>query len=150
MQDPVTSATAIVGMVTGIIGAVLALWSIRRQIADDRVNLRVRMMCAMRTDQPGMFITVSITNLSKFPVSIQDAGVLVSTGQRIIFNESAIKAPYRMEPRTAVSFMAPADELASAPEFRHAACLYAQTACGEMHVGGHSDMRATVKNLLST
>lgn len=134
--DTLTLVVAIIGAVTGVLGTGIAFWTAYRQIADDKVKLRVG---------AGWFITpetretpslaISVTNLSKFPVTLRETGLLtqgdtmrsisirytLSTGGRF---------PVRMEPRTSISVYYDPGFLAS-PDNRSASCAYAVTDCEE-------------------
>jgi hypothetical protein len=131
----VTLVVAIIGATTGIIGTGLAVLSIYRQIDDDRVKLRVGVYFGMVAGPVPPFLMISVTNVSKFPITLRETGLLIDGGKRRSIHPDAMlnngnRLPIRMEPRTSVSVNYPPDFLTSA-ENQTAYCAYASTDCGE-------------------
>lgn len=133
-EEGITLSVAIVGALTGIAGLGLALWALRRQIDDDNVRLRVVATWAMHAGPRPResFLAVSVTNLSKFPVTLDEVGLLIDGGLRAISPDAVTNTggqlPVRMESRTSVSILFPPEFMRN-PEFRTARCAYALTAC---------------------
>jgi hypothetical protein len=76
--EPVTLGIAILGAVTGVIGIGLSIWAMYRELDRERVKLKVIPNLGIPVGQ-GYFphiLTVEITNLSVFPISIAQVGVL--------------------------------------------------------------------------
>lgn len=145
-----TFVTAIIGAVTGIAGTLLALWSIWRQLDQDKVKLRVEAKHAFLAAEPRVRrFCIEITNLSAFPVTIQEASVLRRDEKSraycfAYFTSTREQLPIRLEPRTSVSiFMHPEFHLSE--DFKASVCAYVKTACNEVF---HSD-RDAFKNFLS-
>lgn len=136
MQNQITLVVAIIGAITGVVGTGLAIWSLYRQVDQDRVKLRVGAMWGLAGHSPDSpFLTISVTNLSKFPVTLREAGLLIDSDKRRAIHPDAQtgdgrRLPIRMEPRTSLSLYFPPGFLKD-PRFATARCAYASTDCGE-------------------
>ena len=136
VADSITLSVAVLGAITGIVGTGLAIWSLYRQIDEDRVKLRVSPSCALSAADPNMpFLAISVTNLSKFALTVREVGVLLQDRDQKFIHPSAQlhngqTLPARMEPRTSISVYFPPDYLRD-DAHRTAYVAYAETACQE-------------------
>ena len=135
-SDVTTLVIAIIGAVTGILGTGISFWTAYRQVADDKVKLRVGASWAITSeaiDTP--FLVISVTNVSRFPITLRETGLLTQGDKmRSICIRTTLNTgerfPVRMEPRTSLSVYYPPDFLTS-PDNKTASCAYASTDCGE-------------------
>jgi hypothetical protein len=135
-SDVTTLVIAIIGAVTGVLGTGIAFWTAYRQVADDKVKLRVGASWAITpetVDTP--FLVISVTNVSKFPITLRETGLLTQGDKmRSICIRTTLsngeRFPVRMEPRTSLSVYYPPDFLTSTDN-KTASCAYASTDCGE-------------------
>ena len=145
----ITLAVAIIGAVTGITGIALAYWSIKRQVDNERVNLRIGTSWGMSSLDPRvLFFVISVTNLSKFPVTLREVGLLTDQKrQRAIHPHAQLsigeRLPLRMEPRTSISVHFPPDFLLS-DAITSVDCAYASTDCGETVESTGNDVKQMV------
>lgn len=138
--ETITLTVAIIGAVTGITGIGLSVWSLYRQIDQDRVKLRVGVSWTIEianiSESSGPpCLAISVTNISKFPITLSEVGLLLADNEtRLISPEaSTIRGetlPIRMESRTATTLVFPFEFMLN-PKLRSARCGYASTDCGE-------------------
>jgi hypothetical protein len=75
------AVTGVIGTVTGIIATVLGVYQYRRELDRERVKLRVAARRALSSDAPDTeFLSISVTNMSEFNVTISEAGLLIEDG----------------------------------------------------------------------
>lgn len=129
-KDLVTGTMAAVGAVLGVVNA----W---KAFVSDRIKLRVKLVKSYPMSMPSMpdrMIGVEVINLSKFAVTIVDAGLTVAgSSDRLSFAVNPIIAdggpwPRRLESREAVTLRVDAQQLKHQPRPQF---VYATTACGE-------------------
>jgi len=138
-EQIITLIIAILGAITGLIGTAIGVMTFRRQIADERLNLRVGASCALAATANGIsssFLTISVTNMSKFPVTIRETGLLVDNERQCSIHRDVTlsnggRLPIRMEPKTAISIYYPVD-FALTSNNDTATFAYAKTDCGEI------------------
>ncbi len=118
MDVNLTIVTAIVGAVTGSIGAVLGIWNFVQGVSQRRVRLKVvpkltatkrgGFLSNTRDVLPDGFACIEVTNLSVFPVTIDEVGFsLVGKDVRsVIIPEPRTLLPRRLEPREAIDVRA--------------------------------------------
>jgi hypothetical protein len=145
-ETTITLVIAVIGAITGILGTVLAILQHRREVESDRVHLRVGISWGLSSVDPSRsFLVIHVTNLSKFPVTIRDAGVLTRKRSWRVTHALARtpqgRLPIRMEPRTAISVDFPPEFLLS-DELDESAVAYVSTACGEEIVVDTNDIPA--------
>lgn len=132
MDQDTTLVIATVGAITGMVGTIVGIVALLRQIDRDRVRLRIGARWAITSDSPGTrLISISVTNLSTFPVTLSEVGVLCDNGrQRVIDPHALAQLPKRIEARTAVSILLSPQFLRNAM-CRTATYAFARTDCGE-------------------
>src|ERR1035437_252288 len=132
MQN-ITLITAIAGLVFGVVGAVLGFINTWRAFDRDRVRLLV-VPRGFVTSTGETGICFDITNLSYIAVTLSQVGIELRDPPEHFFAfiprfMDDTRLPYRMEARTSVTvFMPPGAD--HAPQLRHAARGFAQSACG--------------------
>lgn len=128
----VTLAIAVLGAVLGVINT----WN---TISNRRVRLRVRPLWAVTAT--GQFVGIEVTNLSTFPVTVSDVGMLYRRPWSQAPERAAITAPEfsdgdhwprKLDPREQVTaYIHPAH----LPRGRNFWGAYARTICGEIAYG---------------
>lgn len=135
-EQIITLVVAIIGALTGVAGLGLSIFTLKRQLDDDKVKLDVVASWAMAAG-PGAgresFFAIRVTNLSKFAVVVDEAGVFVQDNRKVILPGGRVNPgdtlPVTLQPRTGVSVLFPAEFLRD-PATRNARCAFAGTACG--------------------
>jgi len=132
----ITLALAIIGAVFGLIGTVLSLVNTWRLFDRDRVKLRVVPKFAIGVGALAgeRFVSISVTNLSAFPVTISEVGFRMNgTTDRIAILAPRISdggtLPRRMDSRTTCSFQMELHGFNPA-QFVMIRCAYVETDCG--------------------
>ncbi len=149
--EPVTLGIAILGAVTGITGIGLSIWAMYRELDRDRVKLKVIPNIAIPVGD-GYFphtMTIEVTNLSAFPVSIAQVGVLFRDSEETGFcleTRTVDGGPVhrRMDPRTSMSVMFPAEFIRDR-KFGRVRCALVTTACGERVEGTSGALEQMVR-----
>ena len=131
------------------VGAVLGIINTWRAVNQNRVKLKVVPKHAIpfgRVPQNLRFC-VEVTNLSLFPVTIEDVGVFFHHSR----NRGSLIEPYvtdqgpwprRLEPRSSVTVYS---ELPSSDNGHKIRCAFARTQCGYTRVGNSPALR-TIAN----
>jgi hypothetical protein len=117
-----------------VLGAALGLINTWHQLDRTRIKLRVRPKHAIPFGgaDPRLTFCIEVTNLSAFPVTIEEVGVLYSgTDRRSAYPNPILSNggswPVRLESRDSVTaYGQPPSSKAEAP----LKCAYARTACG--------------------
>ena len=134
----------------GAVGAVLGVMNTWKDLSQRRVRLVVRPTFAFPTNGAAPMLSMSVTNLSSFPITINDVGFtgwrggkrgkrLVITGPRTMDDKPW---PRRLESREEVSVYLDFDDV---PRDRKLlARAYAHTACGEYAYGDSGGVRQAV------
>jgi hypothetical protein len=142
--------------VAAVLGGVLGVFNFLHGFWERRVRLRVvPKMTAIRGNGflsssidviPNGFPTIEITNLSNFPITIEEAGfTLAGTDERCILIPDPLNLlPKRLEPRTSIDVRA-----TTAIGFpRNTKRAYATTQCGHTAYGD-SKVFKTVRKAIS-
>ena len=151
-EDSQLTVTQAITLAIAILGAVLGIINTWRAIDRDRVRLRVVPQHAIPVG-PGMDkrvrMCIEVTNLSTFPLTIAEVGVLFrGTEKRGVVVQPIIldagQFPRRSEARTAFSAYLSPDAFLShgAAQIR---CAYAKTACGVVAKGDSPALRQMVE-----
>ncbi|MGE5609999.1 MAG: hypothetical protein ACM359_12150 [Bacillota bacterium] len=167
-----TQVLAVVGTVTGAIGTVLGFISTWHQLAKDKVRLRVVPKLAFMAGNGVVLsgdrethlvreylqngssarLCIEIVNLSAFAVTVSDAGFgrVDRRRQALIDPETTNGKPWpaRLEPREAVTVLAPVGELPKS-EVIFDGVAYARTDCGEVRYGTSPIFKALVGGMLA-
>jgi hypothetical protein len=135
MTEITTLVIAVLGAVTGVIGTVLSIGSLRREIDRDRVKLKVTVSWGLSMASPDVsFLGVHVTNLSTFPVTLREVGLLFDHDRQRAIHFDALtgrgeRLPQRMDPRTSLTIRFPPDFLLDR-RLKTARCAYVWTDCG--------------------
>jgi len=117
--------------ILAVLGALLGVWNAVRVWRADRVRLRVRAVYGAEQKGFDDLLKVSVVNLSSFPVSLKDIGIIVKRGSRqdqiLEVIPSRRDLPKRLEPRAEVTL--PLGRLAN-DGIGRANRIFAHTACG--------------------
>jgi hypothetical protein len=131
------------------VGAVLGIMNTWNALSQRRVRLVVRPTFAYPTNGAPPMLSISVTNLSNFPLTINDVGFTGWRGRRgkrhLLTRARTLDGkawPRRLESREEVSFYADFDDLPR--EGKRLAKAYAHTACGEYAYGNSSAIRRAV------
>jgi len=136
--DAVTLAIAILGAVLGVINTWHAL---------DRSRVKLKVLPAHAIPvggaDPRLKFCIGVTNLSAFPVTIKEVGVLYKgTDRRGVFIDPFLMDggswPRRLEPRSSVTVYGQKPD--STPGLR-IRCAYATTDCGHTKKGNSPALR---------
>lgn len=150
MNDYSTFVIAVIGAVTGVVGTVIGLYSVWLETSRDRVKLRVSASNAILTHAPGPYITVTVLNMSAFPVVIHEAGFFNSKGHRIInVNTPTIRNgpfPVRLEPRCSLTALFSPEILLEAEKSEFLSA-YASTECGVTARSSHGAFRGIIDEM---
>lgn len=136
------------GITLGIalLGAVLGVINTWNSLSKSRVKLKVIPSHVIAEDSSIEF-AIEITNLSAFPVTISDAGVLYhgtsARGALIhpIFSDGG-QWPKRLEPRSSISIFSSFPYSTSGHRIK---CAYAKTQCGYVKKGTSPALRQISK-----
>ena len=130
--EAITFAIAVLGAALGVINT----W---RAIDASRVKLKVVPGHAIPVGgmDPSLRFRIAVTNLSAFPLTIREVGVLYrGTGDRDVvispFLADGGSWPRRLEPRSSVSVFSQRPHLLPGHPIR---CAYAETDCGVIKYG---------------
>ncbi len=126
----------------GLLGSVLGIMATWRQMAADRVRLRVDALIALQDGETRL--AVRVVNLSAFAVTIQTIGFAGRRGHRFHFHADALGGetlPHRLEARTELTVLVPSDATDN-PDFQAVRRPEARTACGECRAGPASGVEA--------
>lgn len=125
-----------VTLVIASVGAVLGVLNTWRAFDRDRPKLRVRPKQAIpvgAVPDPRTRLCLDITNLSNFPLTVSEVGVLYrgtkargAVPSPVVFDGGSF--PRRLEPRTSFTVYFHPDAFAHIPH--RARCAYATTDCG--------------------
>ncbi len=154
-----SSNFTVLGVITlsiAVVGAVLGIINTWKSIDRDRLKLKVIPKRAIPVGElmnPHITLCIEVINLSTFPVTINEIGVLFhKTDERGVIINPIIadgeKFPRRLEPR--MSFTAYADPTAflSEPNFK-IKCAYAKTDCGNQITGNSPALKGLAKESVS-
>jgi hypothetical protein len=128
-----------------ILGAVLGLINTWHALDRSRVKLKVLPAHAIPVGgaDPRLKFCIGVTNLSAFPVTIKEVGVLYKgTDSRGVFVEPFLLDrgdwPRRLEPRSSVTVYGQTPDSTSDRRIR---CAYATTECGHTKKGNSPALR---------
>lgn len=132
----ITLATAIIGAICGVGGAILGVLNTWHNLRRDRVRLTVRPYHAIPVGLNSTPINfgIEVINLSEFPIVLADIGFQLPANKRATLSplthsiESPSKLPCKLEPRTAYSNLFHTTEVDL--DFGDIKCAYARTQCG--------------------
>ena len=155
-----------------LVGAVLSVFNFLKAREADRVRLLVTPASAfsvgfgengeeqyltssekyLRNDVPPDSIAISVVNLSKFPVTVSDAGFTKRNGRRASIYDPIRKAglewPARLEPRNSITLYVRSDEVLGIDSFDLLEAVYVVTECGTT-TKGTSGMFEEMKKALA-
>ena len=128
------------------IGAVLGLINTWHNLDKKKLKLKVTPLHVMSLSQPHLTFGVQIVNLSDFPVTVSDTGVLVKeTGNCMailtpVFANGAIGDdwPQRIEPRSAITAYS---QMPIPSQGHNYGLAYAKTQCGVMVKGNSKALK---------
>lgn len=131
---------------TASVGAVLGILNTWRSIDQSRVKLKVvpKQVIPYGAAPKNIGFCVEVTNLSLFPVTVDDAGVFFhGTKNRAsiiqpVFTDNG-SWPRRLEPRSSVSIYS---ELPYSTSGRKIRCAFVRTQCGRVETGTSPALRA--------
>jgi hypothetical protein len=139
MEGEDDAMTVVDGVTFGIalLGAVLGILNTWQSIEASRMKLKVvpgHLIPVGVLAEPKVDFYIEVTNLSAFPVTIKEVGILYSgTDKRGAFISPVLPDggpwPRRLEPRTSVSIFGRAPDR-TAPGGHPIRCAYADTECG--------------------
>ena len=128
-----------------ILGAVLGVINTWHALDRSRVKLKVLPAHAIPVGgaDPRLKFCIGVTNLSAFPVTISEVGILYEgTNKRGVFIEPFLADggpwPRRLEPRSSVTVYGQVPD--STPDLR-IRCAYATTECGHTKKGNSPALR---------
>ena len=127
---------AVVGLAVALAATAVGVLNHGRLIDQDKVKLRVVPHCALSEEMPDReFLALTITNLSVFPITLKEVGILFDERKQRAISVHAVASDggpvtRRMDPRTSVGICFPPEFLRD-PRFQTAECAYATTDCGE-------------------
>ncbi len=139
--------TVVGGITLGIaiLGAALGVINTWRSVDASRVKLKVTPGHAISVGAPAPLLEfyIAVTNLSTFPVTIEEVGVFYrGTQKRDVFPAQVFNDdggwPRRLEPRSSVSVYAARPENLPGHRIKSA---YARTSCGVTAVGRSPALR---------
>jgi hypothetical protein len=151
-----TSWKELTTIAAALLGAVLGIMNTWNALAQRRVRLRVRpanvrhvgggIITMSAKSEIGAMFCIEVTNLSAFPVTIDEVGMTMGRTTRMIRAAVPIPKifdgkpwPRRLEPRESVSLYADIDSFEMrGPQIRRA---YASTACGCVRYGNSPALR---------
>ncbi len=133
--ESITLMLAVLGVASGVTGAVLGILNTWRNIRRDRVRLHVQVTWAMVALPPNGIRTnlqIRVVNLSEFPIAITDVGFKLKGKYANLARVPSIEPkgplPKTLEPRRTYEKVLGIDELYGfASDIRRA---YASTECG--------------------
>lgn len=150
-MNNILSVKEAITLVLATVGATLGVINTWKAIDKDRPKLRVVPKQAFRVGYGSdntKFLCFDVTNLSSFPITVTEVGVLYWWSRRrgaiihpIIHDGKEF--PRKLEPRT--SFSAYAAPGALADVLRPIRCVYAKTDCGLIFKGSSPALRQLVK-----
>jgi hypothetical protein len=127
ITESITLSIAVLGAVLGLINTVY-------QLDRSRIKLRVtpKHVTPVGAANPNLTFCIEVTNLSSFPVTIEEVGVfLTQTTARMSYLRPVLPDggpwPRRLEPRSSVSVYG---ETPVAKHGHSLKCAYARTSCG--------------------
>lgn len=129
----------VITLVIAVIGALLGIINTRHLLDQSKVKLKVlpkRAIPVGATD-PRINFCIEITNLSAFPLTISEAGVMFAGSElrasltNPLFSDNS-NWPKRLDPRTSVTVYCVTPE---PPPGSMIECAYAMTQCGEVVKG---------------
>lgn len=125
-----TLGIALAGLVLGVLNLAIVFW-------ERRFRLRVVPSLAYQQSMSGelRFLSISVTNLSEFPVFIEEVGIALPKGKKAVSSSwKGDPLPTKLEPRMSASFRL--HEGAFVPALAlHAKAVYARTGCGRTVTG---------------
>ena len=151
--EAITLGVAIVGVASGLTGAVLGIMNTWRNIRRDKVRLSVQAtwaITALLTGKVDTNLQVRVVNLSEFPVTVSDVGFKLRRGKiATLANVPGIEPsgslPIRLEPRTAYSKVFGIEALSNiASELE---CAYANTECGVVATGNRRGLQNLIRQI---
>ena len=137
--DNTISLADIVAIVLGFMGALLGVLNIWKAMNDDKVKLTVtpKRAIPMGPHHANVDFCIEVTNRSLFPVTISEAGFLLSgtTSRAAVPLPILIDGgtfPRRLEARSSVTLYLQAPMAKPGTRVK---CAYAKTDCGEIRTG---------------
>jgi len=145
----VTFITAAAGLFFGFVGTILGIINTWRNFLLDRTKIKVVPIWLVGSEDERAGMSIEITNLSVFPVTISQIGFTDKRGRHDMpVSEGFIvgrgRLPERMEPRTFIAALA---SLATCESdgFLKIDRAYADTACGRRFTGTSSHLRKQIE-----
>ena len=150
-SNAVTLATAIVGAVCGVTGAILGVINIWHQMRRNRVRLKItpsHIIPVGSLENAPLNFGIEVINLSDFPVVLADVGFQLSDGSRgtlatVPGMENNGKLPLRLEPRSSYSKLFYVDQ--ATVDWRNIRCAYARTQCGTVATGTSGALKQLIR-----
>lgn len=125
---------SIVSLAVGSVGAVLGVINTWNALERQRVKLVVRPAQSMLVPSGQPILTVEVTNLSAFPITIAEIGFRLRNGQKAITPGNLLNGkplPQRMESRESVTAFFDLTDF----DPRQILMAFASTKCGECEEG---------------
>ena len=155
MQSSFTFANGVT-LAIAVLGAVLGIINTWKSLDRDRIKLKVKPKHAIPAGNfpiQDIRFCIEVINLSTFPVTINEVGVLFhNTDARgavvdpIIIDGGSF--PRRLEPRTSFTAYLNSDVFENERGFR-VKCAYAATDCGEQIIGNSPALKQLAQELYS-
>jgi len=146
-MDKLTFITAVFGSVFGVLGATLGIINTWRAFDRDRVRLIVRPLWMLFPNKTHT-LCIEVINKGYVPVTVTQVGLTMRDKQKsFIFDvvQPGDSLPKRLEPRTAVTFVAPSGT-ENDPRFSEVRAAFARTACECRFIGTSAALRAAISN----
>lgn len=147
----ITLLAAVIGVVSGVTGAILGVINTLNQLQRNKVRLRVSMFHAIplgALERSSINFGIEVINLSEFAVVITDVGFQLSGDQIATFLtldgiENEGKLPCHLAPRTAYSKLFHIDR--NTLDLSSIKYAYAKTRCGHRVKGNSPALRQLMK-----
>jgi hypothetical protein len=150
----------LINLVIAVIGAVTGSIAIGHQLAQSRV--RIRVVPRIVTDRvaggfftsadeeakPGDQFLLEVVNLSGFPVTIEQAGLVIHRRRRYVFVGCQIMPggrsfPCRLEPREGIGCYYPGTNGVPTESMAAAQKAFVKTSCGQVRYGDSAALRSS-------
>ena len=143
------STAAAITLAIAVLGAVLGIINTWRSIDASRVKIKVLPAHALAVGgaNPAIKFSIAVTNLSTFPVTVDNVGFLYEgTENKAVLVDYQLDQggtlPVRLEPRTSVSVYCGKPEPMSGHPIK---CAFATTACGITCTGSSPALRQVAR-----
>jgi hypothetical protein len=146
----ITLITAIIGATCGLLGAVLGIINTCQQLSNKKVRLKVLPQLAIpcgAISNAGINFMIEVINLSNFPVTISNVGLLLIDRRQIVLNahgcyEQPGNLPLRLEPRTSYGIYFNIDQKTLLAQVKSA---YVKTQCGKLITGTSGALKQKIR-----